>query len=86
MYEDEPNAVVYYNLLRAMYQNHPINIDIAGTVQSISKIDKETLYSCYYSYYNLKNMFLIIIGDVDVDRIVSQADNLIDKYYKKNLF
>lgn len=81
MYEDEPNAVVYYNLLRCMYKNHPINIDIAGTVESISKIDKETLYRCYYSYYNLKNMFLIIIGDVDVDKIIDDVENLIQKYY-----
>ena len=82
MYEDEPNAVVYYNLLRNLYKNHPINIDIAGTVETISKIDKETLYKCYYSYYNLKNMFLIIIGDVDVEEIIEKADLLVDKYYE----
>lgn len=81
MYEDEPNSLVYYNLLRCMYQTHPINIDIAGTVETISKIDKETLYKCYYSYYNLKNMFLIIIGDVDVDKIIETADKLVQKYY-----
>ncbi len=82
MYEDEPNAVVYYNLLRNLYKNHPINIDIAGTVETISKIDKETLYKCYYSYYNLKNMFLIIIGDIDVEEIIQKADELVDKYYE----
>lgn len=81
MYEDEPNSLVYYNLLRCMYQTHPINIDIAGTVETISKIDKETLYKCYYSYYNLKNMFLIIIGDVDVDKIIETANKLVQKYY-----
>lgn len=81
MYEDEPNSLVYYNLLRCMYQTHPINIDIAGTVETISKIDKETLYKCYYSYYNLKNMFLIIIGDVDVEKIIETADKLVQKYY-----
>ena len=81
MYEDEPNAVVYYNLLRCMYERHPINIDIAGTVETISTIDKETLHKCYYSYYNLKNMFLIIIGDVDVQKIIEDAEVLIAKYY-----
>ncbi len=81
MYEDEPNAVVYYNLLRCMYQNHPINIDIAGTVETISKIDKETLYRCYYSNYNLKNMFLIIIGDLDSEEILEKAEKIVDKYY-----
>ena len=81
MYEDEPNAVVYYNLLKCMYEKHPINIDIAGTVETISKIDKETLYKCYYSYYNLKNMFLIIIGDVDAEKIIEEVKALISKYY-----
>ena len=81
MYEDDPNAVGYYNLLKGMYKNHPINIDIAGTVETITPIDKETLYKCYYSYYNLKNMFLIIIGDVDPEDIISDAERLIQKYY-----
>ncbi len=81
MYEDEPNSVVYYNLLRSMYKNHPINIDIAGTVETINKIDKDILYKCYNSYYNLKNMFLIIIGDVSVEDIVDKTEKLIQKYY-----
>ena len=82
MYEDEPNAVGYYNMLKSMYKNHPINIDIAGTVESIAPIDKETLYRCYYSYYNLKNMFLIIIGDVDPEKMFEKVEDLIEKYYK----
>ena len=82
MYEDEPNAVVYYNLLRCMYQNHPINIDIAGTIESISEIDKDILYKCYYSNYNLKNMFLIIIGDVIPEEILEKTEEIVNKYYR----
>ena len=81
MYEDEPNAVVYYNLLRCMYESHPINIDIAGTVETISEIDKEILYRCYYTNYNLKNMFLIIIGDLIPEKILDKAEKIVDKYY-----
>ena len=70
MYDDEPNAVVYYNALRAMYQEFPLKIDIAGTVESVNSITKETLYSCYNTFYNPTNMFVIIIGDVDVDSTI----------------
>lgn len=41
MYDDDPSFSVYFNALRAMYINHPIRIDIAGTVETISHINKE---------------------------------------------
>ena len=40
MYDDEPEWVVYMNALKSMYKVNPIRIDIAGTVESIKKIDK----------------------------------------------
>ena len=79
MYDDEPNAVVYYNVLRAMYKNHPLNVDIAGTVDSVNKIDKEALYSCYNTFYNPANMFVIVIGDVDVEYTISKIQEEMEK-------
>lgn len=75
MYEDEPNAVAYYNVLRAMYKEFPLNVDICGTVESVYKIDKQALYSCYNTFYNPANMFVIVMGDVDVDSTVNQIKN-----------
>ena len=74
MYEDEPNSVAYYNVLRAMYNNFPLNVDIGGTVESVYKIDKEALYSCYNTFYNPANMFVIIIGDVDVEKTIKHIE------------
>lgn len=74
MYDDDPNAVVYYNTLKAMYKKHPLNIDIAGTVETVNGIYKEMLYSCYYTFYNPANMFVIIIGDVDVDQTINKIE------------
>lgn len=65
MYEDNPNWRVYFNLLSAMYVEHPVRIDIAGTVESISKIDAKLLYKCYETFYNLNNMVLVIVGNFD---------------------
>ena len=39
MYQDEPGWESLFALLRAMYHNHPVRIDIAGTVESISHIE-----------------------------------------------
>ncbi|MFZ2539887.1 MAG: pitrilysin family protein [Oscillospiraceae bacterium] len=65
MYEDDPNWRVFFNLLTALYVNNPVRIDIAGTTASISKIDKDLLYSCYKTFYNLNNMVVCIAGNFD---------------------
>ena len=43
-----------------MYVNHPIKIDIAGTVDTIAEITPDLLYKCYYTFYNLHNMVLAL--------------------------
>ena len=49
-------------MLRCLYHNHPVKIDIAGTVESIAQIDAELLYKCYYAFYDLNNMVLTAAG------------------------
>ena len=38
MYDDYPEWRVYLNALEAMYHNHPIKLDITGTIETISHI------------------------------------------------
>ncbi|HZJ57164.1 MAG TPA: pitrilysin family protein [Clostridia bacterium] len=76
MYEDNPYWGVYFNLLRGLYHDFPVRKDIAGTVESIYQIDKETLYECYKTFYHPSNMALIVAGDVDPDRVIRQVDEL----------
>lgn len=74
MYQDSPEWKVTMNLLQALYHNHPINIDIAGTVETIAQITPEILYECYNSYYNLNNMVLCIAGNAEPEKIIEIAD------------
>ena len=70
MYDDTPGWRVFFNLLQAMYQNHPVRTDIAGTVESIAEITPALLYGCYDAFYNLHNMVLAVAGiGPDVGRI-----------------
>lgn len=78
MYDDEPSWMVLFNLLRCLYQTHPVRIDIAGTTDSISEITADLLYDCYHTFYNLNNMALCIAGNVDPDQVLA----LCDKYLR----
>lgn len=77
MYEDEPGWESLFVLLRAMYHNHPVRIDIAGTVESISHITADLLYECYDTFYNPANMALAVAGNVTVPQVLAIADKML---------
>ena len=77
MYDDSADWRVMFNMLEKMYHTHPVQLDIAGTVESIAKITPELLYDCYYTFYNLNNMVLCIAGDLTPDDILKTADKLL---------
>ena len=80
MYDDYPEWKVYLNALEAMYHNHPVKLDITGTIETISHIDKEILYKCYNTFYNPSNMCIVICGDFIPEEILKEIEKrLIDK-------
>ena len=74
MYQDSPGWQVLFNLLRCLYQNHPVKIDIAGTAESISRITADLLYGCYSSFYSLNNMVLTVAGNTTADEVLAVCD------------
>ncbi len=77
MYDDSPDWRVMFNMLLAMYKNHPVRIDIAGTVESIAEIDDKLLYKCYNTFYNPSNMFICIAGNVNSEKVLSQINGAV---------
>ena len=77
MYDDSPDWRVMFNMLEGMYKNHPVRIDIAGTVESIAQITAEKLYEVYNVFYNLNNMVLCVSGNVTVEQVLKTADKML---------
>ncbi len=79
MYEDDAEQTCMYNCLRAMYENHPVKVNIAGSVEEIMKTTPELLYKCYNTFYHPSNMALICVGDLDESKIAELVDECIKK-------
>jgi|LSQX01.3.fsa_nt_gb predicted Zn-dependent peptidase len=79
MYEDNPQWRVFFNLLEALYTEHPVRNDIAGTWESIAQITPELLYQCYRTYYHPSNMALFVVGDIEPDEVGRQVEANISK-------
>ena len=75
MYDDYPDWKLYMNGIKCMYKDNPINIDVAGTKETIAEIDKEKLYTIFNSFYKPDNQTLVFCGDFDVNEILQEVKN-----------
>lgn len=86
MYEDDPKD--YVNLLygQAIYPNHPLGRDIAGTRESVKRIKKADFLAFRESYYNPYNIVITVSGGIGYDEAYDLAvryfGNLKSKGYK----
>lgn len=84
MYEDNADWRAYFGLIESMFHTHPVKIDIAGTIDSISKITKDLLYTCYETFYHPSNMLLFIVGPMDTSEMMQFIkDNQAKKTFKE---
>lgn len=72
MYDDYPDWKVYLNALECMYHKNPVKLDITGTIETISHIDKDILYKCYNTFYNPSNMAMVISGDFVPEKLLEE--------------
>ena len=75
MYKDQPENILYVESNKAIFHKHPIRIDIGGSPSSVKKITKEMLDECYDTFYQPNNMFLVISGSFDKDKVLKVIKN-----------
>jgi len=79
MNEDAPESRVFENLMVAMYRNHPVQIPILGTRDTIAQITPALLTACHKAFYRPANMLLCVVGDVDPEEVVCLAEAILPK-------
>lgn len=85
MYKDEPNWLINNNLMRQMFGDSELGIDVAGTEESIAATTVEALTKVYQQNYQPKNMHFIACGDFSdyqIKSIFRQVNKLQEQYFK----
>ena len=70
MYQDKPYSRMYNGILYNLFHNYPMKYPTIGTIESINSITKEDLYKCYNTFYHPSNMFLVVTGNVDPEKVI----------------
>ena len=71
MYEDRPSEVLAEKIRFNTLNTNPYRDSIIGTTEDINSITKEDLETCYYTFYNPSNMFMVVTGNFDPEKIMS---------------
>ena len=70
MYDDIAEFKLEMKIRENVYHDHPRRIDIGGSIPEIMTITKEDLYTCYNNFYSPNNMFVLVVGNFDVDKTI----------------
>ena len=82
---DQPGRRVRTELMKALYERHPIREGNLGTEQDIARITPELLYSCHEAFYRPDNMVLCCAGDVDPEAVFALASRLLPEKSRRKL-
>lgn len=72
MCDDRPIDVLYEHIRKNCLHKNPFKDSIIGTVKDINSITKEILNTCYYTFYNPSNMFLVVTGNFNKEEVLEE--------------
>jgi len=75
MYQDDIEQEIYNDLMENMYIYHPFKHDIGGTLESIKKINIETLNDIHKHFYHPSQRLLVIAGKFNLEEMTKFFNN-----------
>jgi zinc protease len=71
-YEDDPQNLVFEEVVSTAFKNHPYRRPVIGWMSDLQKITRDDLWKFYRTYYSPNNALIIVAGDIDVDLLVNK--------------
>ncbi len=79
-YDDDPQNLVYEEVVSAAFRNHPYRWPVIGWMSDLKGITREDLWAYYKKYYQPNNALIVIAGNIEVaplmDKIRKEFGNI----------
>ena len=76
---DKPTTILYRNLIKGFYKQHPYKRDVIGTKEVIENLSREQVLDFYNKWYTPENMTTVIVGDVDTEKALALVKTKFNK-------
>jgi zinc protease len=71
-YEDDPQNLVYEEVLAAAFKHHPYRSPVIGWMSDLKRLSENDLMEYYRTYYVPNNALVVVAGNINVDSVVSK--------------
>jgi predicted Zn-dependent peptidase len=72
MYHDNPSTYVLEKIKGMLYED-PFGSSIAGTAKTVAGLSRKRVIDLFNNIYSSNNMIFSVVGDVDLDLVLSEA-------------
>jgi zinc protease len=69
-YEDDPQNLVYEEVLSTAFKNHPYGRPVIGWMEDLKTITRDDLWKYYRSRYVPNNAFIVVAGNININLIM----------------
>lgn len=74
-YDDDPQNLVYEEVLSAAFKNHPYRWPVIGWMEDLKTLTRDDLREYYKTRYSPNNAFIIVAGNIDEVSILEKIRN-----------
>lgn len=85
MHKDLPQSYVYELLDELLWPNHPLGMNISGTIESVNQITRESLSLFKRRYYTLPNIVVSVAGRVNHHEFINTVKSKFSGLEEKNI-
>lgn len=71
-YDDDPQSLVYEEVVATAFENHPYRWPVVGWMEDIKTITRDDLWKYYRSRYAPDNAFIVVAGNIGVEKIIAE--------------
>jgi predicted Zn-dependent peptidase len=86
MYDDMPKQKVKKLFQEKIFSNSKLGNDIAGSIDSVENIEIDDLYKHLDKYYNLRNLHITIVGNIDEKLVTELLESTFINYNYGDIF
>ncbi|GAB4316590.1 MAG: pitrilysin family protein [Candidatus Sumerlaeia bacterium] len=74
--QDNPMASLFEDLYEKSFQSGPYSQTVLGSMETIRAITRQAMFEYYSRYYAPENMAVVIVGDVDPRRAMTEIERV----------
>ncbi len=82
---DDPDRMASLKLMEVAFREHPYRVPVIGHIEIYNKLTRDDVMEYYKARYVPNNLFFVVVGDVDGEKIHQQLETFFSKYPRKSL-